>query len=264
MTAFAGSAGDIDDVIGAEFFGDVEPARHRIETDHAARAARLGHRGAVEAEQTETLDDHRVAQADFGGFGHRCHGGDAAIERRCFLVAQFVGQLEDKGAGQDIAVLGKSTEEVRILGGKVVAVFAHAVTLLRHVEHVAVIALAVEEILAPGDTVADLERVAAHILVDAFAEFLDDADDFMAEDARAGIWPASFVGMNVRAADGRHRHPHQNLAAPGRPHRKFFQDEGRVRRFVNGGLGGAHHAIHSLFDVAARYSTPFSAKSKMS
>jgi hypothetical protein len=53
----------------------------------------------------------------------------------------------------------------------------------------------------------------SHIFVDTFAHFLDDADDLAAKNSRAGIGSAAFVGMNVRAADRRHRHPHQNFAA---------------------------------------------------
>ena len=82
----------------------------------------------------------------------------------------------------------------------------------------------------------------------AFADFFDNADDFMSKNSRAWIWPASFVRMNVRAADGRHRHPHQNFATLRRPHRKLFQHERRVRRVVNGGLGGAHYSSYSLVD----------------
>src|SRR5262249_9017121 len=66
------------------------------------------------------------------------------------------------------------------------------------------------------------------------------------------VRPPALVRMNVGAADRRHRHPHQNFAAPDGTQREFLKDERRVRRFVNGGLGGPHH------------STPFSAKSKMS
>ena len=261
------------------FLAAGKPARDGIETDDAARAARFGHRRAVEAEQAKALDDDGVAQRNFGGFRHRCHGGDAAIERRRFLVAQFVGEFQNPGAGQDVAIFGKAAEKMRVFLRKVVAVFAHAVALLRHVEHFAVVALAVEEIFAPGDAIADLQRIAAHVLFDACAEFLDDADDLVAENARARIGPASLVGMDIGAADRRHRHPHQNFAAFDRAQRKFLHDERRVRCFVNGGLGGAHvWLMDSLVDMtdswrswachrrmaAACYSTPFSAKSKIS
>ena len=104
-------------------------------------------------------------------------------------------------SGKDVAIFGKPAEKMRILRREVVAVFAHALALLRHVEDFAVIALAVEEIFAPGDAVADLERIAAHVGVDAVADLLDAADDLMAENARARIRPAAFVGVNIRAAD---------------------------------------------------------------
>jgi hypothetical protein len=35
-------------VIGAELFGDFEPAGDGIETDHAPRTARFCHRGAIQ------------------------------------------------------------------------------------------------------------------------------------------------------------------------------------------------------------------------
>jgi hypothetical protein len=128
---------------------------------------------------------------------------------------------------------------MRILRRKVVAVFAHALTFLRHVEDFTVVALAVEEIFAPGNAVADLERIAAHVRVDAVADFLDPADDLMAENSRTRIWPAVFIGMNIRTADRRHRHPHQDFARFDRTQRKSPQHERPVRRVVDGGNCGA-------------------------
>ena len=157
----------------------------------ATRAARFGHCRAVEAEKPEPLNDGCVAQRGFGGFGHRRHGGYAAIQWRCLLVAEIRRQLEDPGPREDVAVFREPAEKMRILRRKVVAVFAHALTFLRHVEDFAVVALAVEEIFAPGNAVADLERIAAHVYVDAVADFLDPADDLMAENSRTRIWPAA-------------------------------------------------------------------------
>ena len=64
---FVRGAGNVDDMIGAEFFGDGEPAFHGIETDDATRAAGFGHCRAIEAEKPEPLNDDCVAQSDFGG-----------------------------------------------------------------------------------------------------------------------------------------------------------------------------------------------------
>ena len=189
---------------------------------------------------------------DFGGFRHRHHRRDAAIERRRLLVAQLDRKLQDPGPGQDVAILAKAAEKMRILIREVMAVFAHAVTLLRHVEDVAVITLPVEEIFAPGDAVADHSASPRMSVVDAFADFLDNADDFMPENSRAWIWPAALVGMNIRAANRRHRDSDQNFAALGGTNREFLQDERCIRGFVNGSLACAH------------YSTPLSAKSKIS
>jgi hypothetical protein len=99
--------------------------------------------------------------------------------------------------------------------------------------------LAVEEIFAPGDAIADVERIAAHVPLDVFADLLDDADNFMAKNAGTWIWTTAFVGMNIRAANRRHSHPHQDFAAPHRSQRKLFENKRRVRRLVNGGRSHA-------------------------
>jgi hypothetical protein len=111
---------------------------------------------------------------------------------------------------------------MRILFREVVTVFPHAVTLLRHVEDFTIVALPVEEIFAPSNAVANSERITAHIFVDTFTNFLDDADDLMAKNSWAWIGSATFVGMNIRAADRRHGNPHENFAALGRAQRKLL------------------------------------------
>src|SRR5205807_1027849 len=102
------------------------------------------------------------------------------------------------------------------------------------------------------------ERVAAHIPVDAFADLLDDADDLMAENSRAWIWPTTLVGMNIRPADGRHGHPHQNLPALGGAHGKLLENERCVGRLVYSSLGGTHCAEPFPLSGMDRlhYSTP--------
>src|SRR5437868_2856652 len=52
--------------------------------------------------------------------------------------------------------------------------------------------------------------------------------------------------MNIRPADGRHGHPHQNLPALGRAHGKLLENERCVWRLVYGSLGGTHCAERSL------------------
>ena len=127
-------------------------------------------------------------------------------------------------------------------------IFAHAMALLRHVENFTVVALPVEEIFTPGNAVADLQRIAAHILLYVFADLLDDPDDLVAENSRAWIRPAPLIGMDIRATDRRHRHLHQNLTAVNGTQGKFLHDERRIRGFVNSGLGGAHCSYGSLVD----------------
>src|SRR6476646_9025836 len=100
---------------------------------------------------------------------------------------------------------------MRVLFSEVMAILAHAVALLRHVMDFAVIAVAVEEIFAPGNAVADLQRVAAHVFLNPGADLFDYADDLVSENARAWIWPPALVRMDVRAADGRHGDLHQHL-----------------------------------------------------
>jgi hypothetical protein len=141
---------------------------------------------------------------------------------------------------------------MRILGREVVAVFADALALLRYVEDFAVITLAVEEIFAPGNAVTDLERIAAHVGVDAVADVLNAADDLVSENSRTRVRPAAFVRMNVGTADRRHRHPHQHFAALCRTHGKFLEHERRVGCFVNGGLGGTHDVLQSCYAIGRR------------
>ena len=57
-------------MVDAKFFCDLQAVSHGIEANDAPRSARLGHRRAVEPEKAEPLDDHGIAQADFGGFGY--------------------------------------------------------------------------------------------------------------------------------------------------------------------------------------------------
>jgi len=156
---------------------------------------------------------------------------------------------------------------MRIVRCQVVTVFAQALALLRHIKDFTVVALAIEEIFAPGDAIADLEGIAAHVLIDAFADFHDPANDFMAKNSGTRIWPATFVGMNIGAADRRHAHAHQDLAAPDRAERKVFQNKGRVRRFVHGRLGcasrGSWHRPLSLHEVTRLNGSPAQLASKL-
>jgi hypothetical protein len=189
------------------------------------------------------------------------------LGRRLF-VSQLVGQLQDPGARNDVAVFGESAEEVRVLINRIVAVLAHAEALLRQVVNVAIVAIAVEEVFAPGDPVAALQPIAAHVAFDALPDLLDDTDDLVAQDTREGVGPSALVGVNVRTADGRHLHPHQNLARLHRAQRIFLEHERRVRRLAHGCLGGAHQAAlrlagrprQGLFNQAS--SRPLRANSK--
>src|SRR5258708_31213240 len=106
--------------------------------------------------------------------------------------------------------------------------------LLRHVENFTVVARAVEEILAPGDAVDDLQRVAAHIVLDVSNKLLDDPDDLMTENSGTWVWSASLIRMDVRTADRRHRHLHQNFAAVNGAQGELLHNERCVRCFVNG------------------------------
>ena len=199
-------------MIGAEFLRHFEPMRDRVEPDDKARAARLRHCAAIKPQKPKPLHHHGIAQRDVRGLRHAGHGGDTAIERRRLLVAQLVGQLEDPRARQDVAVFREPTQEMRVLLGEVMPVLAHAMALLRHVVHFAVIAVAVKEVFAPGDAVTNVQRVAPHVLFDPGADLLDHADDLVAENARTGIGTAALIRVDVGPADGGHRHPHQHLS----------------------------------------------------
>jgi hypothetical protein len=109
--------------------------------------------------------------------------------------------------------------------------------------------LSIEEIFAPSDAVAYFERIAAHVFFDALTDLLDRADDFVAENSRTWVRPAPLVGMNV-----------------GRTGNSFR---------MNGVFGASYTAafpvrivsrtpVFTLIIHTAPYSTPLSAKSKMS
>src|SRR5262249_51187101 len=90
---------------------------------------------------------------------------------------------------------------------------------------------------APSDAIADFELVAAHVTVDTCPDLLDDTYDLVSEYAGAWVGSAALVGVDVGAADRRHRHPHQHFAWLRGPHGIFLEDEWRVRRLVFAGLG---------------------------
>jgi hypothetical protein len=75
----------------------------------------------------------------------------------------------------------------------------------------------------------DGQRVAAHVAVDARAQRGDAPDDLVAEHSRAGVGPVTLPGVDVGAADRRHRDAYQHLAFRRRPQRVLAQFEGSVR-----------------------------------
>src|SRR5205807_10648427 len=100
-------------------------------------------------------------------------------------------------------------------------------------------------IFAPGDAVADFERVTSHVLFDSGAYLLDHADDLVAENARTGIRTPAFVRVDVGTADRRHRDLHQYLSGLGGTQRIGLDNEGRIRRLVDSRLSAASHILRS-------------------
>ena len=151
----------VEGEIGPEPFGGPPAGGYRIEPDHPGRAPGLRDGAAVDPQQPQALYHHRLSDRDPGRLGDRDHGGHPAVERGRLLVGERVRQLQDAGAGQDVAVVGEAAQEVGVVVHVVVAVLAKPRRLLRHVVHVAVVRRTVGEVLGPGDAVADCERVAA-------------------------------------------------------------------------------------------------------
>jgi len=166
-----------------------------------------------------------------------------------------VGQLQDAGSRQDVTVLGETAEEVGVGFDQVVAVFAHAWRFLRHVVNVSVHRLSLVEILRPGHSVANCERIAPHVMGDISAELFDDADDLVPQDAGTG----TLVRMNVGPADGGHGDTHQGFVRLNVTNRVFPDHKRRVRRLVYDGTAWFRHLIIQCF-----YAVPLIAKSKIS
>ena len=109
------------------------------------------------------------------------------------LGGEIVGKFEDVDAGAKVVKLGVAAEKV----GRFVAAIADAVgAAMRAARGLfffgAVIALAAGGGGGPRDAIADRERLARPILVEAGTELLDATDGFMAENDRELIGSSPF------------------------------------------------------------------------
>ena len=246
----------VEDVVAAEALAQLLARGHRVQADHEPRAAGLGNRAGVQAQQAQPLHHHRVAHADLGLFGHADHGGHTAIHGGGLGVGELVGQAQDPRAGHDVAVLSEAAVMVRLGRDGHVTVLVHARGLLRQVQHLGVVVVAGDEVLAPGDAVAFAQRVAAHVLGHPVTQRDDGADDLVAQHAGRRVGPVAEVGVDVRAADGAHAHLHQHLPRARLADGEHAQLERSVGPVVDGhqAFGGGHGGAHSV---------PLIAKSKI-
>ena len=88
------------------------------------------------------------------------------------------------------------------------------------------------------------QRVAAHVLSDAFAQGDDGADDLVTQHAWRRVGAVAEVAMDVAAADGAHAHLDKHLARPRLADGEQTQLKRRVRFVVYGNQAfgdGAHN-----------------------
>ena len=211
---------------------------------------RLGHRAGVKAQQAQALHHHRITHADLGLLGDADDRGHAAVHGGGLLIGQLVGQAQDPGARHDVAVLPEAAMVVRRRGHGHVTVLVHPGRFLRQVQHLGVVVVTWNEVLAPGDAVARAQWVAAHVLRDAVAQRDDGADDLVPQHPRRRVGPVAEVGMDVRAADRAHADLDQHLARLGLADGEHPQLEGRVRAVIDGqqafrGHRGRHDGLTS-------------------
>ena len=210
-------------------------------TVRAPRARARGH--AVLAQQPQALHHHRIADADLRLLSYRDHRSDATVQRRGFLIGQLGRQAHHTGPRQQVAVLGKATQQVRRLVGRIVPVLAEPHALLGHVQDAAVVARTAEEELGPGHAVALAERFPAHIGADRPAQLLYRADDLVAENAGRRIVPLALPGVDVRPTDRGHRDAHQGLVGLDGTQRILLHREGPVWPDEHGCACGATHGV---------------------
>jgi hypothetical protein len=172
------------------------------------------------------------------------------------LVAQFVGQAQDPRLRKDIAVLAEAAVMMGRGRHRHVPVLVHATRLLRQVEHVGEVVAGGNEVLAPGDPIADRKRVAAQVRLRTGPDGHDVADDLVTEHARTRIRPQALVRVDVGPADRGHPNPYEHLAVRRCGQGERFDAEGGVRRVVDreAAFTGQAHGVTSV---------PLTAKSKI-
>jgi hypothetical protein len=70
----------------------------------------------------------------------------------------------------------------------------------------------------------------------------------MAKDSGAGVWPVTQIGMNIRAANGRHGNPNQYFIRMYITHWKLADFKRGIGGVINGGAAGfGFHGFHYLF-----------------
>ena len=182
----------VDDDVGAELLGGLEPGIGHVDGDDVARAEEAGAHDRGEADRTGTDDGDDVARLD------------AAVEH-----THFVPCRQDVGEHQQLLVRHPIGSRVRRrVGERYADEFGlRAVDLVTEYPTAAADALAVATLPAEparaacGDT-RDEDLVARLDVLDGCSDFLDGSDRLMAQDAPVGHgWHVALEDVQIRSAD---------------------------------------------------------------
>lgn len=197
-----GEIGDIDGRGGAELAGEFEAMLGTADDDdfRRARFEADGKRG--EPDRSGSLDDDDIAPGDWCAFNSVDRSGESAAGADESFGGQFVRETKDGTPGTQEDHFGIASAEMRRFAGAV----RDAVRFARNTAGGLALEAAIEALAAidgtgPGDAVAGLQRVAAPILLKAFAETHDSAGGFMAHDDRSGDGELAEPQVHVGSTD---------------------------------------------------------------
>lgn len=217
---------DVDNVIGAEAFGDFETRGGCAEQNDFGGAGTFSDSEGGESDGTCALDDDDVPPVDAGAF-HAMDGGD---ERATCTDDGFGGEVgvdfENVRPGAKVMKLGVATEEM----GMFIAGITNAVGAPMRAAGGLLFLGTIEAFAAgdgggPGNTIAEGERLAVPVACETGAELFDAADGFVAENHGKIDLQLAFPKVDIGATDAGHLGADEGCARFNVRQRKFAQGE---------------------------------------
>jgi len=213
--SFAG-IGRVDNLIGAEAFGEIQAIVGKIDGDDRARAEHARFHQEAHAERTDAEDHDGIIEAKgfIGEGGHLLGAVEADGNGKDFrehgdFGRKIIWNFDEKAPGNDVDILRPSAEEMRrIFGAEKIAVIESVLAATVGKIVTAVIAVAAGDVGADNDAIADFERDAFEVGVVAVAtNGCDSANVFVALDqgefefARTVLRGETLIGVFVGAAN---------------------------------------------------------------